>query len=163
MNCGKTWRTILTSAVLVALLSGCAKKNSVTLAPTTPAQEGPVQSFIGGPAAAAQGAIRRGAEIQKAKEHLNAIKQLIVAYNTDRGRDPTNMKEFAEYIQRDAAQTAKYLQEGTLTMVFKRDLAPEALLAYVSFEDGAGNRLVLRKNGAIEVLNTQAFDQAKKL
>src|SRR5262249_53439502 len=102
------------------------------------------------------------AEIQKAKEHLLAIKDFLAVYKTDRPRGPANLKEFLDFMQRDAPQTAKYLQEGTLTMVFKPNLAPEALRAYVSFEDGAGNRLVLRENNVVEVLNRDAFAEAQK-
>lgn len=152
-------RHILTGMAAALLLAGCGKKTAQN---TEPEPSGPAQSFIGGPSAPAQGAIRRGAEIQKAKEHLLAIKQFMAIYKTDRPRGPANLKEFLDFMQRDAPETAKHLQEGNLAMVFKPNLAPEALVAYVNFEDGVGNRLVLRENGAVEVLNRQAFAEAQK-
>ncbi len=159
MNSYPSWRMVLPVAALAALLAGCNKQSAQN---TQPEPEGPARSFIGGPQAPAQGAVRRGAEIQKAKEHLGAIKLFLAQYKVDRPRGPANLKEFLDFMQRDAPDTAKHLKEDNLTMVFKPGLAPEALLAYVSFEDGAGNRLVLRENGVIEVLNKQAFAEAQK-
>src|SRR5262249_23324380 len=110
----------------------------------------------------AQGAARRGMEIQKAKQHLNSIKQLTAVFKTDRGKGPANLKDFTDYMQRDDPTLAKLLQDGTIVMQFKPNPAPEALLAYVAFEDGAGSRAVLRENGAVEVLNREGFAEAQK-
>ncbi len=38
----------------------------------------------------------------------------------------------------------------------------DALVAYVSWEDGAGNRAVLTEAGEVKVMNKQEFDAAQK-
>ena len=163
MSSYRTWRFVLPAVTLAALLAGCGRKSTTVAVETTPvAPEGPVQSFVGGPSAPAQGAARRGMEIQKAKQHLNSIKQLHAVFKTDRGKGPANLKDFTDYMQRDDPTLAKLLEDGVIVMVFKPRPEPEALLAYVGFEDGAGNRAVLRENGVVEVLSRDAFAEVQK-
>jgi hypothetical protein len=162
MNTFRPWRSVLATVMLTLLVTGCGKKTAQNTEPEPAPAQGPVQSFVGGPSAPAQGAARRGMEIQKAKQHLNSIKQLTAVFKTDRGKGPANLKDFTDYMQRDDPTLAKLLQDGVIVMVFKPNLAPEALLAYVGFEDGAGNRAVLRENGMVEVLNREGFAEAQK-
>ena len=145
-----------------ATLMGCGRKSTTVAEPEPPAPSGPVQSFVGGPSAPAQSAVRRGMEIQKAKQHLYNFKQFYVTFKTDRGKGPANLKEFMDYIQRDDPTLTKLLQEEAFTVNFQPNLPADALVAYVSWEDGAGNRAVLTEAGEVKVMNKQEFDAAQK-
>src|SRR5262249_19515439 len=118
--------------------------------------------FVGGPAAPAQGAVRRGMEIQKAKGHLTQFKLFYTQYKTEQNRPPANLKDFLNFMQRDDPTLAKLLQEEAFTVNFKPGRPSDALVAYVSWEDGAGNRAVLLENGEVKVMNKQEFEQALK-
>ncbi len=146
----------------VAVLAiGCGKRSADPPAPE-PATQGPVQSFVGGPSAPAQSSVRRGMEIQKAKQHLYNFKQFYATFKTERNKGPANLKEFTDYIQRDDPTLVKLLNEQAFTVNFKSGMPGDAIVAYVSWEDGAGNRAVLTESGEVKVLGKQEFDAALK-
>jgi hypothetical protein len=162
MNFYRLWRTILPAVVLLALAVGCGRKTAQNTEPEPPPAQGSVQSFVGGPSAPAQGAVRRGMEIQKAKGHLTQFKVFYLQYKTERNKPPATLNDFLGHMQRDDPTLAKLLQEQAFTVNFKPNMPGDALLAYVSWEDGAGNRAVLTEAGEIKVMNRTEFDAALK-
>jgi hypothetical protein len=152
-------------ALLAALwLTGCNKQSAQNTATQQPTQQqgGGAQSLIGAPPGPAQGAFRRGLEIQAAKGPMDNIKLYLPLYKNDHGRNPRSLKEFIDYVQRDHPQLAKLLQDEQLTLVLKDNMPGDALRAYMAYADGAGNRLVLTEAGEIKVMHQRDFDAALK-
>ncbi|HTU94120.1 MAG TPA: hypothetical protein VMF69_28840 [Gemmataceae bacterium] len=149
--------------MLASLPIGCAKKNRP--AETETPGKNPLKPGPGGPTA--QTFVGRGAQRQENQQLLRSIGQYYVLYNTEKGRDPRDLKEFLDYLKNDpSARTAKIpqtLEDGWVVMVFTPNVSGNPILAYEKevFE-AFQNRLVLFRDGSVKLMVEPDFQAALK-
>lgn len=154
---------LLAMLMLASLPIGCAKRNRSTEAEAP--GKNPLKPGPGGPTA--QTFVGRGAQRQENQQLLRSIGQYYVIFNTEKGRDPRDLKEFVDYLKSDPnARTAKLpqnLEDGWVVMVFGANNSGSQVLAYEKevFE-AFQNRLVLFRDGSVKLMTEPEFQAALK-
>jgi hypothetical protein len=76
------------------------------------------------------------------------------------GRSPSNLKDFGDYIKRDAPQIYQALQEDRYVVTWNANLSSNTVLAYEKAPYTDGSRLVLMGDRSVKIMNAQDFQQA---
>lgn len=154
---------LLAGLMLASLPIGCARRNRSTEAEAP--GKNPLKPGPGGPTA--QTFVGRGAQRQENQQLLRSIGQYYVIFNTEKGRDPRDLKEFVDYLKSDPnARTAKLpqnLEEGWVVMVFGANNSGSQVLAYEKeMFQAHQNRLVLFRDSSVKMMTEPEFQAALK-
>ncbi len=141
------------------LLVGCEQRTTST--PSAAASKGaPGAPSPAGQPAAAQGAVRRGIDRQTAQAHFGQIGIFYHQYQAEMGRSPANLRDFGDYIKREAPQIYQALQEDRYVITWKANLSSNTVLAYEKTPYTDGSRLVMMGDKSITIKNAQEFQKA---
>jgi hypothetical protein len=111
--------------------------------------------------------VRKTAERPRASNELRQIAIFYAQYCDDTGRPPASMQDFLGYLQRDASQEAKCIEEGIYLVYWNANLnnlpagRSATILAYTRDTPIEGG-LAAMADGSVQRITPQQFAAAAK-
>lgn len=152
------------------LLPGCRKKTAAIQKEDAAVQKGSAAPPQGNPVLPQRGQqLQSGGVVQSVREaarrtvDLNQLANFSLAYyqyQTLNGQGPSRVEDIKDSLDRDMIQA---LKEGTCVAIWGlRNPSSDTIVAYVSYTDSTGTRIVATGDGKARRISQQEFDAAMK-
>jgi hypothetical protein len=163
-------RAVCVLVLGAALLPSCKKKTAVIKREDMVAPKEIAGSSSGNPVLPRPGQqLQSGGAIQSVREaarrtvDLNQMANFALAYyqyQTLNGQGPSRIEDIKDSLD---AKTIEAFKDGTCVGIWGlRNLSSETIVAYVSYTDSSGTRIVATGDGKARRISQQEFDAAMK-